>query len=52
MRMTCYIADYEGILTPASEIEELSWLSYKDRDRVSVVTQIIFDKLHEKKLLS
>jgi 8-oxo-dGTP diphosphatase len=50
--MTCYIADYKGILTPASEIEELSWLSYKDRDRVSVVTQIIFDQLREKNLLS
>lgn len=44
VKMTCYIADYEGTLTPASEIEELSWLSYKDRDRVSVVTQIIFDQ--------
>lgn len=52
VKMTCYIADYEGTLTPASEIEELSWLSYKDRDRVSVVTQIIFDQLHEKNLLS
>ena len=52
VKMTCYIADYEGTLTPASEIEELSWLSYKDRDRVSVVTRIIFDQLHEKNLLS
>ncbi|OME66973.1 DNA mismatch repair protein MutT [Paenibacillus odorifer] len=52
VKMTCYIADYEGTLTPASEIEELSWLSYKDRDRVSVVTQIIFDQLYEKNLLS
>ncbi|WP_405176573.1 NUDIX domain-containing protein [Paenibacillus sp. FSL H8-0261] len=52
VKMTCYIADYEGTLTPASEIEELSWLSYKDRDRVSVVSQIIFDQLYEKNLLS
>lgn len=52
VKMTCYIADFEGTLAPASEIEELSWLSYKDRDRVSVVTQIIFDKLHEHELLS
>lgn len=52
VKMTCYIADSEGTLTPASEIEELSWLSYKDRDRVSVVTQIIFDQLREKNLLS
>lgn len=52
VKMSCYIADYEGTLTPASEIEELAWLSYGDRDRVSVVTQIIFDQLHEQKLLS
>ncbi|AIQ23867.1 NUDIX domain-containing protein [Paenibacillus sp. FSL H7-0737] len=52
VKMTCYIADYEGTLMPASEIEELSWLSYKDRDRVSVVTRIIFDQLYEKNLLS
>ncbi|WP_340009214.1 NUDIX domain-containing protein [Paenibacillus sp. FSL K6-0276] len=52
VKMTCYIADYEGTLTPASEIEELSWLSYKDRNCVSVVTQIIFDKLNEQNLLS
>ena len=52
VKMSCYIADYEGTLTPASEIEELSWLSYSDRDRVSVVTQIIFDQLHEHNLLS
>ncbi len=52
VKMTCYIADFEGTLAPASEIEELSWLSYKDRDRVSVVTQIIFDKLNEHELLS
>ncbi|AIQ74343.1 MULTISPECIES: NUDIX hydrolase [Paenibacillus] len=52
VKMTCYIADFEGSLSPASEIDELSWLSYKDRNRVSVVTQIIFDQLHEHKLLS
>jgi 8-oxo-dGTP diphosphatase len=52
VKMSCYIADYKGTLTPASEIEELSWLSYKDRERVSVVTQIIFDQLREKSLLS
>lgn len=52
VKMTCYIADFEGTLAPAAEIEELSWLSYKDRDRVSVVTQMIFDKLHEHELLS
>lgn len=52
VKMSCYIADFEGTLYPASEIEELAWFTYKDRDRMSLVTQIIFDELHEKKLLS
>ncbi|MCT2583882.1 NUDIX hydrolase [Actinophytocola gossypii] len=47
VRMTCYTADYQGTLTPSSEIAELIWLTYADRDRVSPVDQIIFDHLHQ-----
>ncbi|MFE9694017.1 NUDIX domain-containing protein [Micromonospora sp. NPDC005806] len=43
VRMTCYAADYRGTLRPASEIEELAWLGYADRHRVSPVDQVIFD---------
>ena len=46
VRMTCYAADYQGKLTASSEIAELAWLGYGDRDRVSPVDQIIFDHLH------
>jgi 8-oxo-dGTP diphosphatase len=46
VRMTCYAADYQGMLTPSSEIAEFVWLGYADRDRVSPVDQIIFDRLH------
>ncbi|KRE34054.1 NUDIX hydrolase [Paenibacillus sp. Soil724D2] len=52
VKMTCYTADFEGNLSPASEIDELVWLTYHDRDRVSPVCQIIFDKLNELKMLS
>ncbi|NGM80822.1 NUDIX domain-containing protein [Paenibacillus sp. 7124] len=51
VKMTCYSADYEGWLTPASEIEELAWLTYEDRDRVSAAAQMVFDRLHERGLL-
>ena len=47
VRMTCYTADYQGTLTPSSEIDELIWLTYADRARVSPVDQLIFDHLHE-----
>ena len=46
VRMTCYAAEYAGTLAASSEIAELAWLSYADRDRVSPVDQIIFDHLH------
>jgi 8-oxo-dGTP diphosphatase len=52
VRMTCYTADYQGTLTPSSEIDELIWLTYADRDRVSPVDQFIFDHLHRNGLLS
>ncbi|WP_442603145.1 NUDIX hydrolase [Paenibacillus sp. KN14-4R] len=52
VQMTCYFADYEGELRPASEIEELAWLTYADRERVSPATQIIFDKMYELNKLS
>lgn len=52
VKMTCYTADFEGELSPSSEIDEWVWLTYNDRDRVSKVCHIIFDKLSEMKLLS
>jgi 8-oxo-dGTP diphosphatase len=51
VKMTCYTADYGGTLTPASEINEIAWLAYADRERVSPVVQIIFDRLKDMKLL-
>ncbi|MFD1177927.1 NUDIX domain-containing protein [Paenibacillus puldeungensis] len=51
VQMTCYLADYEGELAPASEIAELAWFSYKDCQRTSVVSRIIFDRLREHGLL-
>lgn len=47
VNMTCYTADYEGNLEPCSEIEEIKWLSYADRENVSEVDKIIFDFLKE-----
>lgn len=46
VRMTCYTGDYEGELRADSEIEEVAWLTYIDRERVSPVDQLIFDHLH------
>jgi hypothetical protein len=44
--MTCYTADHTGTPAASSEIEEIAWLGYADRGRVSPVDQLIFDDLH------
>jgi 8-oxo-dGTP pyrophosphatase MutT (NUDIX family) len=45
VQMTCYTGDYLGELAARSEIEEVVWLTYADRDRVAPVDKIIFDLL-------
>jgi 8-oxo-dGTP diphosphatase len=47
VRMTCFTAEYRGTPVASSEIEEIAWLGYADRDRVSAVDKVIFDHLHE-----
>ncbi|MEM7118479.1 MAG: NUDIX domain-containing protein [Chloroflexota bacterium] len=51
VRMTCYSADYAGVLNPSAEIEEMAWFSFADRDRSSFVDQKIFDWLLENNLI-
>ncbi|HEY9045381.1 MAG TPA: NUDIX domain-containing protein [Ohtaekwangia sp.] len=51
VKMTCYTADYTGILKADSEIEEIRWLTCADLDKVSHVDKLIFDFLREKELL-
>jgi 8-oxo-dGTP diphosphatase len=51
VKMTCYEGAYTGTIQPANEIEEVVWLTYADRDKVSAVDQIIFDWLKDKMLL-
>jgi 8-oxo-dGTP pyrophosphatase MutT (NUDIX family) len=51
VRMRCFSGDYSGELAPAAEIEEIAWLTYADRDKVSEVTAHIFDFLYAKGLL-
>ncbi|MFR0822098.1 MAG: NUDIX hydrolase [Clostridia bacterium] len=48
VKMTCYTADYAGILKPNSEIQELRWLTSKDMDKISPVDKLIFQDLIKK----
>jgi len=51
VKMSCYTAEADGELSPASEIEELAWLTHQDKGRVSEVSRLIFDRLYETKQL-
>lgn len=51
VRLTCYTADEEGEIRPASEIEEIVWLTYADRDRTSAASRLLFDRLRQDGLL-
>lgn len=45
VRMSCYGADFRGELRADNEIEEVAWLTYGDRERVSAVDRLVFDAL-------
>lgn len=51
VRMTCYQAKYQGTLSPSAEVEKLDWFDYSQRDKVSLVDQLIFDDLKSKDLI-
>lgn len=51
VNMRCYTASYTGTIQASAEIEEVAWLSYADKERVSPVDKIIFDALKKKGLL-
>lgn len=51
VRMTCYTAEFEGELTPSSEIDKIAFVGYDWKDKSSAVDKLIFDDLKSKGLL-
>ena len=51
VRMTCYMADFTGILKADSEIAEIVWLTYADFEKISPVDKLIFNDLRQNGLL-
>ncbi|WP_343532191.1 NUDIX domain-containing protein [Pedobacter sp.] len=51
VKMTCYSGKYVGQLKASAEIEEIKWLKYADKDKISEVDKIIFDHLKQNGLL-
>ena len=52
VKMTCYMADFNGNLQANSEIQEIRWLDYSNLNvKISPVDELIFKDLYDKKLL-
>lgn len=49
--LTCYRAEFAGVLQPDSEIEELAWLQYGDRDRCAPATAEVIALLFSQRLI-
>ena len=45
VRLRCYTANYTGALEPRAEIEEMAWIAYAERDKVSEAGQAVFQHL-------
>ena len=53
VRMTCYTAEFDGVLTPDSEIQEIKWLDYSNLNvKISPVDELIFEDLYKKGLIN
>lgn len=53
VKMTCYMAEFDGELKPDSEIQEMIWLDYSNLNvKISPVDQLIFKDLFEKGLIN
>jgi 8-oxo-dGTP diphosphatase len=52
VRMACYQAEFRGMIKPGAEIEEVIWISYRDRDKCSIGGKIILDWLKEKGMIA
>lgn len=51
VHMECFEAEFKGELKATGEIEEIKYLTYKDRDIVGGVAKVIFDDLKERNMI-
>jgi len=51
VKMTCYMADFEGEIEASSEIQKIRWLDYSNLDIISPVDKLIFKDLYDKELI-
>jgi len=52
VNITCYFAEFTGEIQAAAEIEEVIWLNYADKEKCSLVAQIIMDWLKSEGMIN
>lgn len=51
LQMTCYSASFKGKISPSSEIEEVTWLTFKDKEGATPMFQLVLNWSKEKHLI-
>jgi len=51
VKLLCYTGEFKGNLVPSAEVEEIAWLGFADKGRMSVAGQELFDWLKHWNLL-
>lgn len=52
VKISCYMADYKGILKPDSEIEKIVWMTSSDINKASKVVQLVIEDLYKKGMIN
>lgn len=51
VKLLCYTGEFKGDIKPAAEVEEVAWLGYSDKGKLSAAGQELFDWLKHWNLL-
>lgn len=51
VKMTCYMGDFSGTITPSSEIGQVDFFWFRQKDQTSLVDHRIFNALKEQGLI-
>ena len=46
--LVCYMADFEGEIKPAAEVDEMAWLGPEDMDRCAPAVRMVIGELRER----
>ncbi|WP_243465147.1 NUDIX hydrolase [Photorhabdus temperata] len=51
VKVICYQSEFKGEIRASSEIEKIAWMNYDDKERCSLVSQLILEYLKNNELI-